>query len=578
MAFSGKTIGKNVHVSIGIILGFFSIFLIFYGVFLSNFITDYQVNNPTGLLPIYISYLPLVCYIGALFLGIGLFIFIRNINIQKSREIQSRKKVKSGSIYKEALFLTIFIFAFVPLFGPLFDQGRNFQNFSIYNEDWNGASDFRTTIEQQGYEIMSIQSSLSATERLNKSVLLVLLGPNQFYNPIFEVPYFIEFFENNSRNSLLICHDHGSTSTLLWEIFIASAMDPDIQGSVPVAIFPDGILRDNQSYDTRPDFPIIRSFGAHQTTIGITDILLSQASSALGEPFTSIPPGWDVVGYSSDYAFVDKNGDKTYNEDDDYLDLSLMAALLPGLPNRWPLAGYSHAVFMAKDLGASRVFVSADASLFNNELINNPSYQNRQFAINIVDWLTFGETDNWVVAFDEAHIRPEYSSDLSSAGIFGFILQYIVHLSTNPITSWIYPIIAIYTLRKYLPKKDEKAQKEKAKQQERKEEKERFRTSSFFAEKIEWYREKAKYGKALVLLYRRLERKLNTLLGERKITTKNVIDMITAKEPNVTKLKLRRISRFMDRIIAIKEGKSKVRNEQDFEDLFFEMEWVVNNL
>jgi hypothetical protein len=81
-----------------------------------------------------------------------------------------------------------------------------------------------------------------------------------------------------------------------------------------------------------------------------------------------------------------------------------------------------------------------------------------------------------------------------------------------------------------------------------------------------------------VLLYRRLERKLNTLLGERKITTKNVIDMITAKETNVTKLKLRRISRFMDRIIAIKEGKSKVRNEQDFEDLFFEMEWVVNNL
>ncbi|TFG14915.1 MAG: hypothetical protein EU531_08760 [Promethearchaeota archaeon] len=578
MAISGKTTGKNVHISIGIILGFFSIFLIFYGVFLSNFIEEYQKNNPMGILPIYISYLPLVCYIGALFLGIGLFIYIRNVNMQKTREIQSRKKVKSGSIYKEALFLTIFIFAFVPLFGPIFDQGKNTQNFSIYNEDWNGASDFRTTIEQEGYEIMSIQSSLSATERLNKSVLLILLGPNQFYNPIFEVPYFIEFFENNSQNSLLICHDHGSTSTLLWEIFIASAMDPDIQGSVPVAIFPDGILRDNFSYDTRPDFPVIRSFGAHQTTIGITDILLSQASSALGEPFTSIPPGWDVVGYSSDYAFVDKNDDKIYNEADDYLDLSLMTAMLPGLPSRWPLAGYSHAVFMAKDLGTSRVFVSADASLFNNELINNPSYQNRQFAINIVNWLTFEETDNWVVAFDEAHIRPEYSSDLSSAGIFGFILQYIVHLSTNPITSWIYPIIAVYTLRKYLPKKDEKAQKKKAKDQERKEEKERFRTSSFFAEKIEWYREKANYGKALVLLYRRLERKLNNLLGNRKITTKNVIDIIIAKEPNITKLKIKRISRFMDRITAIKEGKSKVKNEQDFEDLFFEMEWVVNNL
>ncbi|MEJ2296562.1 MAG: hypothetical protein P8Y23_17585, partial [Candidatus Lokiarchaeota archaeon] len=172
MAVSGKTKGKNVHVSVGIILGFFSIFLIIYGVFLSNFIEEYQMNNPTGILPIYISYIPLLCYIGALFLGIGLIIFIRNVNMQKSRELQSRKKSKSGSIYKEALFITIFIFSFVPLFGPIFDQGKNKQNFSIYNTDWNGASDFKSTIEQQGYETMSIQSSLSATERLNKSVLL----------------------------------------------------------------------------------------------------------------------------------------------------------------------------------------------------------------------------------------------------------------------------------------------------------------------------------------------------------------------------------------------------------------------
>jgi hypothetical protein len=578
MAVSGKAKRKNVHVSMGIILGFFSIFLIIYGVFLSNFIEEYQISNPSGDLPIYISYIPLLCYIGALFLGIGLIIFIRNVNMQKSRELQSRKKSKSRSIYKEALFITIFIFSFVPLFGPIFDQGKNNQNFSIYNTDWNGASDFKSTIEQQGYDIMSIQSSLSATERLNKSVLLILLGPNQFYNPIFEVPYFINFFENNSHNSLFICHDHGSTSTLLWEIFIASAMDPDIQGSIPIAIFPDGILRDNESYDMRPDFPVIHPDPSHPTATGVNSVILSEASSALGRPFTDIPPGWDVVGYSSDHAFVDKNGDKVYNENDDYLDLSLMTAMFPQLPNRWPLAGYSQAVFMAKDLGASRVFVSADASLFNNELINNPKYQNRQFAINIVNWLTFGETDNWVVAFDEAHIRPEYSSDLSSAGIFGFILQYVVHLSTNPITSWIYPIIAVYTLRKYLPKKDEKSQKKKAKELERKEEKERFRTSSFFAEKIKWYREKAKYGKALVLLYRRLERKLNNLLGEKKITTKNVIDMLIAKESNITKLKIKRISKFMDRIIAIKDNKSKVRNEQDFEDLFFEMEWVVNNI
>ena len=54
--------------------------------------------------------------------------------------------------------------------------------------------------------------------------------------------------------------------------------------------------------------------------------------------------------------------------------------------------------------------------------------------------------------------------------------------------------------------------------------------------------------------------------------------MINRKEPNVNKLKIRRITRFMDKIIAIKNDKSKVKNEEEFEELFFEMEWVVNNI
>ena len=162
--------GKNVNLSKGIIFSFLTIFFIFYGVFLTNFIEIYQENNPGLFLPIYITYLPLACYVLSVFLGIGLFIFIRKTTVQKSREVQSRKKVKTGSIYKEALFLVIFIFAFVPLFGPIFDQGLNDQNFSIYNPDWNGGSEFSDTLKSEGYEVMSIQSSLSATERLNKSI------------------------------------------------------------------------------------------------------------------------------------------------------------------------------------------------------------------------------------------------------------------------------------------------------------------------------------------------------------------------------------------------------------------------
>jgi len=587
MVKTGKASQKSINISKGIMFTFLTIYLIIFGVFISDFIVHIQNENPYDL-PLWwgiVTYIPLLCYFGAIFSGIFLIVFLRNVTTVKVRQSQSRKKIKSGSIYKQALFVIIFIFCFIPLFSPIIDQGINDQNFSVYNSQWNGASDFKQAIENDGYEVMTIQSSLSATERLDKSVLLILLGPNQFYDPIFEIPYFIDFF--NGSNSLLICHDHGSTSTLLWEILIASIFDPSI--NIPLTIFPDGILRDNASYDTTPEFPVIKNFDDdHPTTIDVDKVILSVSSCALGGDFIETF-GWNSIGSTTDYGFIDKDNNKRYTSPEDDLNMGFMSLIDIGfpLPPTFPLGGYSQHVFLANDMGTQRIFVSADASLFNNELIDDPSYDNMQFGLNIIEWLTYvndpipdrRSKDEWIIVFDEAHIRPEFSRDLTSAGIFGFVMQYIVHLSTNPITAWIYPLLAFYTLRKYLPKKDKKKEEQKiAEEEERKEEIARFRTSSFFAQKIDEYKDKMKYGDALKLLYRRLERKLNNQLGGRKITTQNVVDLVTAKDPSATKLKTKRLSKFMEKILAIKEGKFKVKTEQDFEELFFEMDWAVNNI
>ncbi|MHA2391581.1 MAG: hypothetical protein ACXAEX_06400 [Promethearchaeota archaeon] len=587
MVKPGKASKKSLNISKGIIFTFFVIYFIVFGGIISEFSINFQKSNPVSF-PVFITYIPLLCYLGAIFCGIGFIIFIRNATSRKARETQSRKKIKSGSLYKQALFLLICIFAFIPLLSPIIDEGENTQHFSIYNPGWNGCSELRQMLIDENFEVQAVQSSLSATERLEKNFLLVLMGPNQFYDPIFEVPYFIDFF--NGSNSLLICHDHGSTSTLLWEILIASVFDPDIQ--IPLTIFPDGILRDNLTYNPTPEFPIIQQFAAHPTTAGINNVLLSRSSCAVGGPFIS-QFGWTPIGSSSDkYSFIDKNEDGRYESGVDDLNLGFMSLIDLGfpLPDTFPLGGYAQHVFLANDMGRQRIFVSADASLFNNELIdlddnsdNVPDYDNLQFAKNIIEWLTYvnegSRKDEWIIVFDEAHIRPETSRDLTSAGIFGFIMQYIVHLSTNPITAWIYPLLALYTLRRYLPKKDKKEEERKiAEEEEKKEEKARFRTSSFFAQKIEEFKDKSKYGEALKLLYRRLERKLHSQMKGQKITTQNVVDFVIAKDPSTTKLKVKRLSRFMDKIISIKEGKDKVRTEEDFEGLFFEMEWVVNNI
>jgi hypothetical protein len=589
MAKSGKATKKSLNISKGIIFTFFTIYFIIFGIIISEFSIRYQNIDPEGF-PVFLTYIPLLCYIGALFCGVGFIIFIRNATAQKSRQTQSRKKIKSGSIYRNALFLIIFIFSFVPILSPIIDRGENTQHFSVYNDKWNGCSKIKSKIEAEGYDVMTVQSSLSATERvadqLNKSILLILMGPNQFYDPIFEVPFFVNFL--NGSNSLLICHDHGSTSTLLWEILIASAFNPSI--SVPLTIFPNGILRDNASYDTTPEFPVITNFHDHATTSypnTISKVILSRASCAVGGEFIE-QFGWKSVGETTISGFIDKDGNKRYNSPEDDLSLSFMSIIDIGfpLPETFPLGGYAQQVFLAHEMGGvdqPRIFVSADASLFNNELIDDPAYDNMDFAVNIIEWLTFvndgRSKDEWIVVFDEAHIRPEFSRDLTSAGIFGYIMQYIVHLSTNPITAWIYPVLAFYTLKRYLPKKDKKKEERKiAEEEEKKEEKARFRTSSFFAQKIEEFKDKSKYAEALRLLYRRLERKLHSQMKGQRITTKSVIDFVILKDPSITKSKIKRLTKFMDTILSIKEGKYKVNDEEDFEELFFEMSWAVDNV
>ncbi|GAF83657.1 unnamed protein product, partial [marine sediment metagenome] len=61
MSNVGKSNGKNVTFSKGLIIGFFTVFLIIYGVFISSFIENYPMYNMGQSLPIFMNYIPLVC-------------------------------------------------------------------------------------------------------------------------------------------------------------------------------------------------------------------------------------------------------------------------------------------------------------------------------------------------------------------------------------------------------------------------------------------------------------------------------------------------------------------------------------
>jgi len=138
--------------------------------------------------------------------------------------------------------------------------------------------------------------------------------------------------------------------------------------------------------------------------------VLSRASAVLGGDLLSFF-GWETIGRSSaSYSFVDVNQDEMYRyEDDNYpIPDSLVNVLrdFAGLnfPEGIPLGGYPQVTFALKEISAGkRIFLSSDASLFDNDLITR--YDNLQFANNIIDWLTYGDTDIAIV-FDESHNAP----------------------------------------------------------------------------------------------------------------------------------------------------------------------------
>ncbi len=502
------------------------------------------------------------------------------------REFRRSKKSSWG--IQQALLVVLFIFAWIPLLGHIIDGGMNYRDHSVYNTRPTGNSEFREYVESMGYETYAVQSSLSSLIRMNRSVCLVVFDPKQTYNPLAEVPFFIEMFDVNRTFdfSMLVCDDHGSTTSLMTEMFLSSAAAAgSLSDTVPLALFPKGTLIDNATYDTAPWFPIIQDFTSHPTTSGVSQVVLSRASAVLGGDLLSFF-GWETIGRSSaSYSFVDVNGDNMYKyEDDNYpIPEALINVLadFAGLyfPEGIPLGGYPQVTFAAKEISAGkRIFLSSDASLFDNDLITR--YDNLQFAYNIIDWLTYGDREIAIV-FDESHNAPYGRREFNSAAMFGMFQGYINWLSTNPFLSWIYPLWAVRVIARWVPKDKDKKRKKKRQEEEIEEEiKElQFRTSSFFAEKINWYRINKEYNQALVLLYRRLERKINKMMGGTPPTVDTIVAQIKeAQQQYMKSEELDRIRNFLIKMEQIKSKQIEIIDEKEFHDMFFEMEWTNEHI
>ena len=254
-----------------------------------------------------------------------------------------------------------------------------------------------------------------------------------------------------------------------------------------------------------------------------------------------------------------------------------ISAIVPGFEEGIPLGGYPLVTFASQELSwGDRIFVTSDASMFNNELIN--LYDNLPFAENIIDWLTYGDNDEYVIVFDESHNIPLGKVEFTSPAMFGLFQGYVNWLSINPFLSWFYPLWALRTLSNWIPKKEDKKKKKKKEEEEVEKEIEelKFRTSSFFAKKINWYRVNKKYNQALVLLFRRVERKINKMMIGINPTVDNIIEKIQEERGKyISKENITRMRSFLSKMLEIKGNKIHIVDEEEFNDVFFQMSWIV---
>jgi len=448
------------------------------------------------------------------------------------------------------------------------------RQFSIYNTDWDGTSEFRSTLENNGFEFIPIVSTLNTLTRTEEIGVLAIIGPTVFFDPseTAALAYFIA-----RGGSVIIADDFGSANNILGLIntilqtFIGEIPDVANLNFLGMRIN-NSLLMDSLSYHISPVMPVLRSF---PQSPGGPDL------SGISRVVTSFPSAIYFYGQS------EANPDKliwapqyTYNHtvtitpgiavstDKSWMETDVESARKGEFfPDEYEDGGVPFSVILPIPLGlvgAGNIIVCSDPSIFVNDLMNLEIYDNRQLTVNLFNWLD--RNDSGIIYYDESHLSAATGRGiLQLFNPFTYVsmyLRFVDSFTMFPLLAPLFPIITLIMLRRYRPKtkKPSPLLMTKIKQQ---------RSRSFFAAKMTWYMNYQQFDKALDLLYKRLVRRLQKKLGMvTEIDVEQVISLIGTNFPhqfniNEVTSTLRRV----DDILA----KSRKITDEEFTELVLEL-------
>ncbi len=452
--------------------------------------------------------------------------------------------------WKETLQVIIFILAWVPvgiLAGTTLVGVESTYNydFSIYNENWNGLSQFANNIEGTGRNVSSIQASMSVISRYNGSAVLVIMGPVRDFTLDASLVIFTHLM---AGGGVLIADDFGSANAsllllnFLFNEFIGSNFTRGLLS------FTTGVLFDLDSYDLtkEPRLPIIRDLRAGSDggalTAGVSEIHLNWASAI--NPYCLL--GQAGIAWTTPRSWCETNITDDEPQVDDYeWSGSLPVAGAIDIPN------------------AGKIVALSDPSIFNNDMWGRWA-GNRRFGDNIIEWLTDGDISQPVLFSEHLLEVPWWSSEF----FFGLYLGRVLWLSSFPLFSAAYPFMTALGIKKYLPD---------IKKPEVKSVSDVFlrRGQTYFSERMTYYRTEGNYTRVVKMLYRRLRRGLKKTQQWSEYNPRKVWEVMHYKDPNLKEMEFFRV---IERIEEISANPTIKIKENEMMELFFFMRNIQSHM
>ena len=198
----------------------------------------------------------------------------------------------------------------------------------------------------------------------------------------------------------------------------------------------------------------------------------------------------------------------------------------------------------------------SDPSIFTNDMYGKfPG--NRQFADNVIEWLSKSDTTQPIVFCEQLLAVPWNSGEF----FFGLYLGRVLWLSSLPYLSALYPLLTAIGIRKYLPE---------LKKPEVKSVSDVFlrRGQTYFGERMAYYRTEGNYARVVKMLYRKMKRGLRQQQQWSVYDPKKLWELMRYKD---SKLREAEFFIIINRIEEISADPNMKIKESEMMEIFFFM-------